>query len=140
MVSDHTKVKDHVVALANQEKGILYKVKNDSRVTWVGKIIRKTSIDELPQLFNVLFGDMSIIGPRPLVPFMLKNMPEFTDIRCLVRPGITGLWQIRDRVNNTSAKFMIKHDVEYIENYSLLLDAKILLATPVVVFKAEGAY
>jgi len=140
MVSDHSRAKDHAVAIESQEKGILFKAKNDSRVTWIGKIIRKTSIDELPQLFNVLFGDMSIIGPRPLVPFMLKNLPEFTEIRCLVRPGITGLWQIRDRVNNTSAQYMIKHDVEYIQEFSLQLDLKILFMTPVVVLKAEGAY
>lgn len=141
MVTDQsTKKSDYDVALAGQELGILHKVKNDSRITWIGKIIRKTSIDELPQLFNVLKGDMSIIGPRPLVPFMLKHLPEFKDVRCLVRPGITGLWQIRDRVNNTSAEYMIEHDTEYIENYSLLLDAKILLKTPIVVLTGEGAY
>ena len=83
---------------------------------------------------------MSIIGPRPLVPFMLKNLPEFKTLRCLVRPGITGLWQIRDRVNNTSAEFMITHDTEYITEYSLLLDLKILAKTPVVVITGEGAY
>ena len=69
----------------------MHKRKNDSRITFIGKVIRKTSIDELPQLFNVLKGDMSIIGPRPLVPFMLKPFPEFSKIRCLVKPGITGL-------------------------------------------------
>lgn len=141
MVTDQSiKKSDYEVALAGQEKGILHKVKNDSRITWIGKIIRKTSIDELPQLFNVLKGDMSIIGPRPLVPFMLKHLPEFKEVRCLVRPGITGLWQIRDRVNNTSAEYMIEHDTEYIENYSLLVDAKILLKTPIVVITGEGAY
>lgn len=141
MVTDQsTKKSDYEVALAGQEKGILHKVKNDSRITWIGKIIRKTSIDELPQLFNVLKGDMSIIGPRPLVPFMLKHLPEFKETRCLVRPGITGLWQIRDRVNNTSAEFMIEHDTEYIREYSLLLDLKILAKTPVVVLTGEGAY
>jgi lipopolysaccharide/colanic/teichoic acid biosynthesis glycosyltransferase len=141
MVSDQSiKKSDYEIALAGQEKGILHKVKNDTRITWIGKIIRKTSIDELPQLFNVLKGDMSIIGPRPLVPFMLKHLPEFKEVRCLVRPGITGLWQIRDRVNNTSAEFMIEHDTEYIENYSLVMDAKILLKTPIVVITGEGAY
>lgn len=141
MVTDQsTKKSDYQVALAGQEKGILHKVKNDTRITWIGKIIRKTSIDELPQLFNVLKGDMSIIGPRPLVPFMLKHLPEFKETRCLVRPGITGLWQIRDRVNNTSAEFMIEHDTEYIREYSLLLDLKILAKTPIVVITGEGAY
>jgi exopolysaccharide production protein ExoY len=141
MVTDQrTKKSDYAVALAGQEKGILHKVKNDTRITWIGKIIRKTSIDELPQLFNVLKGDMSIIGPRPLVPFMLKHLPEFKETRCLVRPGITGLWQIRDRVNNTSAEFMIEHDTEYIREYSLLLDLKILAKTPIVVLTGEGAY
>ena|SRR5205809_1556764 len=140
MVADQSIKADHAVALAGQEKGILHKVKGDSRITWIGKIIRKTSVDELPQLFNVLKGDMSIIGPRPLVPFMLTHLPEFKATRCLVRPGITGLWQIRDRINNTSAEFMIEHDTEYIREYSLLLDIKILLKTPLVVLTGEGAY
>ena len=141
MVTDQSiKVSDHEVALACQEQGILHKVKDDARITWIGKIIRKTSIDELPQLFNVLKGDMSLIGPRPLVPFMLKNLPEFREIRCMMRPGITGLWQIRDRVNNTSAEYMIEHDTEYIENYSFWLDIKILLQTPIVVLSGQGAY
>jgi len=140
MVIDQSIKTDYEVALAGQEKGFLHKVKNDTRITWIGKIIRKTSIDELPQLFNVLRGEMSIIGPRPLVRFMLKHLPEFREVRCLVRPGITGLWQIRDRVNNTSAEFMIKHDTEYVENFSLLLDMKILFKTPIVVITGEGAY
>jgi len=141
MVTDQSiKKDDYQVALAGQEIGVLHKVKNDTRITWIGKIIRKTSIDELPQLFNVLLGDMSIIGPRPLVPFMLKNYSEFREIRSLVRPGITGLWQIRDRVNNTSAEFMIEHDTEYVENFSLFLDMKILFKTPIVVITGDGAY
>jgi len=141
MVTDQSiKKTDYEVALKHQEKGILHKVQNDTRITWIGRIIRKTSIDELPQLFNVLRGDMSIIGPRPLVPFMLKHLPEFKEIRSMMRPGITGLWQIRDRINNTSAEFMIQHDTEYVENYSLLLDLKILFKTPIVVLTGEGAY
>ena len=117
-----------------------FKLKGDPRVTRLGSFLRKSSLDELPQLFNVLLGDLSIVGPRPLVPFMLVPYPEFKEIRGLVRPGITGLWQIRDRVNNTSAEFMIEHDTEYIKNYSLLLDLKILAKTPVVVLTGEGAY
>lgn len=141
MVTDHSvKHDDHKRHLEHAEKGILHKDKSDSRVTLIGKVIRKTSMDELPQLFNVLLGDMSIVGPRPLVPFMLKPYPEFKEVRCLVRPGITGLWQIRDRENNTSAEFMIKHDTEYIENYTFLLDLKILAETPVVVLSGKGAY
>jgi lipopolysaccharide/colanic/teichoic acid biosynthesis glycosyltransferase len=141
MVTDQTiKITDYEVALACQEQGILHKIKDDARITWIGKIIRKTSIDELPQLFNVLKGDMSIIGPRPLVPFMLKNLPEFKEIRCMMRPGITGLWQIRDRANNTSAEYMIEHDSEYIEKYSFWLDVKILFQTPIVVLLGHGAY
>lgn len=141
MVSDHSvKQHDHKTHLEKAEKGELHKDKNDSRITTIGKIIRKTSIDELPQLFNVFFGDMSIVGPRPLVPFMLKPYPEFKDIRCLVRPGITGLWQIRDREHNTSAEYMIEHDTEYVENYSFVLDVKILSATPGAVLSGRGAY
>jgi len=134
------KHQDHKRHLEHAQKGILHKEKNDSRITWIGKIIRRTSIDELPQLFNVLFGDMSIVGPRPLVPFMLTPFPEFREIRCLVRPGITGLWQIRDREHNTSAEFMIEHDTEYIENYSFFFDMKILIETPFVVLSGKGAY
>ncbi|RYY06677.1 MAG: sugar transferase, partial [Sphingobacteriaceae bacterium] len=93
------------VALFNQAKlnGVLFKLKQDKRVTVIGKVIRKTSIDELPQLFNVLNGDMSIVGPRPLVPFMLDNLEDFNHIRSLLKPGITGKWQIENRLNNTSA-------------------------------------
>jgi len=124
----------------NEATGAMFKMKNDPRVTKIGRFIRKTSIDELPQLFNVLKGDMSIIGPRPLLPFMLKNLPEFKEIRSLVRPGITGLWQIRDRENNTSAEFMVEHDTEYVENYSFILDMKIFFKTPIIVITGDGAY
>ncbi len=141
MISDQSKkAQAYKMALEQSQQGVLLKLPNDPRVTWVGKIIRKSSIDELPQLFNVLLGDMSIIGPRPLVPFMLTHLPEFKEIRCKVRPGITGLWQIRDRKNNTSAEFMIEHDTEYIRDYSLLMDFKILASTPGAVLKADGAY
>ncbi|RYE33429.1 MAG: sugar transferase [Sphingobacteriaceae bacterium] len=123
-----------------KQQGLLFKPMQDSRVTRIGKIIRKTSIDELPQLFNVLNGDMSIVGPRPLVPFMLDNLEEFNQIRSLLKPGITGKWQIENRTNNTSATYMIKPDVHYIEFFSLVTDLKILLKTPKAVLNAGGAY
>jgi lipopolysaccharide/colanic/teichoic acid biosynthesis glycosyltransferase len=104
MVIDHSiKHHDHKQAVKGQEIGVLHKKKDDTRITHVGRIIRKTSMDELPQLFNVLTGDMSIIGPRPLVPFMLAPYPEFRAVRSLVRPGITGLWQVTARARSTSA-------------------------------------
>ena len=141
MISDQSKkAQAYKQALEQSQQGVLLKLPNDPRVTWIGKIIRKSSIDELPQLFNVLLGDMSLIGPRPLVPFMLTHLPDFKEVRCMVRPGITGLWQIRDRKNNTSAEFMIEHDMEYIKDYSLLMDFNIIYSTPKAVLKADGAY
>jgi lipopolysaccharide/colanic/teichoic acid biosynthesis glycosyltransferase len=120
-------------------EGRLIKLQKDPRVTAVGRFIRATSIDELPQLFNVLKGDMSLVGPRPLVPFMLEPYPEFREVRALMRPGITGLWQIRDRENNTSALSMMPHDLEYISTFRLALDAAILIRTVRAVVSRKGA-
>ncbi len=141
MVTDqYCRQEDLECFTAAKNKGVLFKVKQDTRVTWIGKIIRKTSIDELPQLFNVLNGDMSIVGPRPLVPFMLNDLEDFNSIRSLLKPGITGKWQTENRINNTSAHYMIEHDLNYVEMYSLLADLKILLKTPKVVISTKGAY
>jgi lipopolysaccharide/colanic/teichoic acid biosynthesis glycosyltransferase len=129
---------DKVAELA--EKGILFKHEQDPRITPVGSFLRKTSIDELPQLFNVVKGDMSLVGPRPLVTYMLQPFPALRRIRCLVRPGITGLWQINDRSNNLSALQMQKYDIEYVMNVSIWFDLKMLLQTPGVVFKGVGAH
>lgn len=123
---------------ANQ--GILLKGKDDARVTPLGRWLRSTSLDELPQLFNVLTGDMSLVGPRPLLPFMLERHPEFRQIRCLLRPGITGLWQISERHNNTSAAAMLPYDLEYVRRFGLLTDLRILLRTPSAVFAGKGAF
>lgn len=141
MVRDHSINRHkHLSNIGYTKNGILHKSRADERITLIGKIIRKTSMDELPQLFNVLAGDMSLVGPRPLVPFMLMPYPEFMQMRSLVRPGITGLWQIRARENNTSAEFMMQHDIEYIHNLNLLLDLKIFAVTPLVVLSGKGAY
>lgn len=140
MVVDHGQHlnTDKVAELA--EKGILFKHERDPRITLVGSFLRKTSIDELPQLFNVVKGDMSLVGPRPLVTYMLQPFPALRRIRCLVRPGITGLWQINDRSNNLSALQMQEYDIEYVMNVSIWLDIKMLLQTPGAVLKGAGAH
>jgi exopolysaccharide production protein ExoY len=120
-------------------KGILVKGQDDPRVTAIGRVLRATSFDELPQLINVLKGDMSLVGPRPLVPFMLGPHPEFACARALVRPGLTGLWQVRARENNTSAAAMMSHDLEYIRRFSLTSDFAILLDTVQAVISQKGA-
>jgi lipopolysaccharide/colanic/teichoic acid biosynthesis glycosyltransferase len=122
------------------QSGVLIKHANDPRVTKVGAFLRKTSIDELPQLFNVLKGDMSFVGPRPLVLHMLDVYPELRKVRSQVRPGITCIWQISARHQNTSALLMKSYDLEYIANFSLWLDLKILLRTPAAVLFTGSAY
>ncbi|HVF94873.1 MAG TPA: sugar transferase [Sphingomonas sp.] len=101
----------------------------DPRVTPVGRWIRALSIDELPQLLNVVRGEMSLIGPRPLAISMLAPYPDFKDARSVVRPGITGLWQVRARQKNVGALDMMHDDLEYIDTYSLALDARIAVLT-----------
>jgi exopolysaccharide biosynthesis polyprenyl glycosylphosphotransferase len=129
----------------NESDGALFKIKNDSRMTKVGKIIRKFSIDELPQLVNVIKGEMSIVGPRPLPAEDLKKVEETKDFwksikdREKVKPGITGLWQISGR-SNIGFREMIWLDLYYIENQSLLFDLEILFETVPVVLFGKGAY
>lgn len=117
---------------------IIEKPQNDPRITRIGKILRKTSIDELPQLFNVLIGDMSLVGPRPLMPYLFNGFENLLPIRMIVKPGITGLWQIRQR-NVYGLMSMYPHDVEYINTCSFSEDIKILLRTIPVVLSGFGA-
>lgn len=119
--------------------GIVYKDQKDPRITRLGKLLRKTSIDELPQLINVLKGEMSLIGPRPLVPILLKDFPEIIEARSLVKPGITGLWQVMARAQNQSVFSMIKWDFDYIQNFSFKQDLFIFFKTFWVVLKQDGA-
>jgi lipopolysaccharide/colanic/teichoic acid biosynthesis glycosyltransferase len=123
-----------------QARGILFKPRNDPRVTRVGAFLRKTSIDELPQLFNVLVGDMSLVGPRPLMLHMLDPYPELRRVRGQIRPGITGLWQISERASNETALQMARYDLSYIRELSLAADARILLKTPAAVLSGKGAH
>lgn len=117
----------------------VYKMKADPRITWVGRIIRKTSIDELPQLFNVLKGDLSMVGPRPPLPYEADNYRSWHLRRVLdVKPGITGLWQVEGRSVVTFDE-MVRMDLAYVRGCSLALDLKILLRTVRVVLRCEGA-
>ena len=117
--------------------GPMFKISNDPRITKLGRILRSTSIDELPQLFNVLKGEMSLVGPRPLITDEMKFSPTWRDIRLSVKPGMTGLWQVEARSSH-SFQDWIKYDVDYVKNRSLWLDIKILLQTMKVVLKREG--
>ena len=117
----------------------LYKIKSDPRVTTVGKFIRKMSIDELPQLYNVLKGEMSLVGPRPPLPYEVEKYKPWHLRRILeVKPGITGLWQVEGR-SKTSFDEMVRLDLRYALNWSLWLDVKILIRTVRAVLKPTGA-
>jgi exopolysaccharide biosynthesis polyprenyl glycosylphosphotransferase len=116
-----------------------YKMKDDPRITRVGRLIRKTSMDELPQLFNVLRGDMSLVGPRPPLPYEAEKYQSWHLRRVLeVKPGITGLWQVNGR-SKTSFDEMVRMDLRYTRHCSLTLDLKILLKTVKVVLRGDGA-
>ncbi|MCS7464257.1 sugar transferase [Paenibacillus doosanensis] len=123
----------------NEVNGLAFKMKDDPRITKVGSFIRKYSIDELPQLFNVLKGDMSLVGPRPPLPNEVERYGDWEWRRLEVLPGITGLWQVSGRSDLSFQQWM-SLDIYYIENWSIVFDIKILLKTIPVVLKGEGAY
>lgn len=123
----------------NEVTGPMFKMKNDPRITSVGRFLRKTSLDELPQLWNVLLGDMSLVGPRPPLPKEVVKYSEYDRQRLWVIPGCTGLWQVTER-NNVGFDRMVELDLEYIQKRSLLLDTKIILMTFWVIIRPNGAY
>ncbi|MBN2469708.1 MAG: sugar transferase [Anaerolineae bacterium] len=138
MVADAEARQDEVNRL-DEDGHVIHKIEDDPRVTRVGKIIRKYSIDELPQFFNVLFGDMSLVGPRPEMPWLVDKYDTWQYKRFAVPQGLSGWWQ----VNGRSSKVMHLHtayDLYYVENYSFWLDLFILLKTPLAVFRRTGAY
>ena len=115
-------------------------MKSDPRVTRVGKIIRKTSIDELPQFFNVLKGEMSLVGPRPPLPYEVEKYEPWHLRRILeAKPGVTGLWQVSGR-SRTSFDEMVRLDLRYVQNWSFWFDLKILLKTVRAVIPSKGAW
>jgi Undecaprenyl-phosphate galactose phosphotransferase WbaP len=116
-----------------------HKLKNDPRVTWIGRRLRKTSLDELPQLWNVLSGEMSLVGPRPIVDAEIGKYGVAYRLYERVVPGITGFWQVSGR-NNTTYQERVELDMRYIRNWSLWFDLGILIRTIRVVFLRDGAY
>jgi lipopolysaccharide/colanic/teichoic acid biosynthesis glycosyltransferase len=123
----------------NEAQGPAFKLTNDPRVTRVGRILRKTSLDELPQLFHVVLGDMSLVGPRPPFPEEVERYEPWMLRRLAVRPGLTCLWQIRGRSDLSFDEWM-RLDLEYVDRYSLELDAAILVLTIPAVLSGRGAY
>lgn len=125
------------LAAANEQEGPVFKIRKDPRVTLIGRILRKTSLDELPQLFNILRGEMSLVGPRPPIPSEVEHYEPWQRRRLSMKPGLTCIWQVSGR-NNISFDKWMKLDLEYIDNWSLLLDAKLLLLTVRAVLFTSG--
>ncbi|WP_270772559.1 sugar transferase [Intestinibacter bartlettii] len=122
----------------NEQTGPAFKMADDPRITKVGKFIRKTSLDELPQLFNVLKGDMSLVGPRPPIPREVREYNPYQMQRLLVKPGLTCIWQVSGR-NNIGFDEWVDMDLEYIKTRNLLLDIKLILKTVKVLFGDSNA-
>lgn len=123
----------------NEIAGAMFKMKNDPRVTKIGKFIRKHSIDEFPQFLNVFLGQMSVVGPRPPLPNEVAQYTEYDLQRLAVKPGITGWWQVTDR-NSTGFDGMVRRDLEYIAKRGIVTDLKIVFLTVLEVFNGSDAY
>ena len=123
----------------NEMQGLMFKMENDPRITKVGKFIRKTSIDELPQFYNVLKGDMSLVGTRPPTADEFEKYNQYYRRRISMTPGLTGMWQVSGRSEIENFDDVVKYDLEYIDNWSLALDIKILLRTVWVVLAGRGS-
>jgi lipopolysaccharide/colanic/teichoic acid biosynthesis glycosyltransferase len=136
MVEDADQLRGDVMHM-NERDGVLFKISNDPRITRLGRLLRKYSLDELPQFFNVLKGEMSVVGPRPPMASEVKEY-KLNHLRRLdVTPGITGLWQVQGRQDPSFASY-VSLDVTYIDNWSLWLDFNIILRTIGVVFAGTG--
>ena len=139
MVSNAEQLLDHLLD-QNEVSGAMFKMKKDPRVTKIGQFIRKTSIDELPQLFNVLKGDMSLVGPRPPLQREVEEYTSYQKQRLLVQPGCTGLWQVSAR-NSVGFEIMVELDFHYMGKRSMLFDTSIILKTIyIMLFSKSSAY
>jgi len=139
MVADAERLREQLEHLNEKSDGVLFKIRRDPRITNVGRILRKCSLDELPQLINVLRGEMSLIGPRPPLPEEVAQYTDEVRHRLAVKPGITGLWQVSGR-SMLSWDESVRLDLSYVENWSPQLDAKILLRTTSAVVRGTGAF
>jgi lipopolysaccharide/colanic/teichoic acid biosynthesis glycosyltransferase len=128
-----------LLLMNDHESSITFKMRKDPRITWIGRIIRKTSIDEMPQFLNVLRGEMTLVGPRPALPCEVDQYTEEDRQRLIVTPGLTCLWQISGRANLPFQE-QVRLDVQYIREQSLLLDLHILARTIPAVLSGRGAY
>ena len=137
----HTDAEARLAAMSrqNEHAGVLFKIRADPRVTRSGRILRRYSLDELPQLINVLLGDMSLVGPRPPLPAEVEQYPQDMRRRLVVKPGMTGLWQVSGR-SDLSWEDSIRLDLRYVENWSLTVDLVILMRTAMAVLRGSGAY
>jgi lipopolysaccharide/colanic/teichoic acid biosynthesis glycosyltransferase len=142
MVNDAEERLRELEARNESAGGVLFKIKNDPRVTPLGRFLRRTSLDELPQLWNVLVGEMSLVGPRPL---QLRDSERLADLdaeayarRLSVTPGVTGPWQVAGR-SDTAGDRMVRLDLDYVENWSIVVDLEILARTVYVVLACRGA-
>lgn len=124
----------------NEMDGPLFKMKNDPRITRVGRWLRRLSFDEFPQLINVIRGEMSLVGPRPPLPGEVEEFESWHRVKFQTRPGMTGLWQVSGRSELSSFRHMIQLDIEYVRNWSLNLDFQIFVKTFKVVFGGFGAH
>ena len=126
------------LAKQNEMDGPVFKIKDDPRITRIGKFLRKVSLDELMQFFNVLKGDMTLVGPRPPLPREVEFYTDYQKLRLLVTPGITCTWQIHENRNDVPFEQWVEMDIEYIQTRTYLNDIKIMLKTPIVMLTATG--
>lgn len=137
MVANAEKMRESLTE-SNEMDGPVFKMKNDPRITRIGGFLRKTSIDELPQLFNVFKGDMSFVGPRPPLPDEVAKYNDYQRLRLVVTPGLTCIWQTENDRNEIMFDEWVEMDIEYIENRTMFEDIKLIARTVAVMFTKEG--